>query len=85
MFKSFLRSILCHPQLVAWARARGNILAKKSFAASLPPATVTYIDALSFAKQEAQLNEVLSASNLDPTALTVVTRKLEVRFSDNEL
>ena len=28
--------------------------------------------------QEAQLNEVLSASNLDPTALTVVTRKLEV-------
>merc|ERR1711894_450679 len=32
-------------------------------------------------KKEAQLNEVLSASNLDPTALTVVTRKLEVRFS----
>ena len=31
-------------------------------------------------KKEAQLNEVLSASNLDPTALTVVTRKLEVRF-----
>ena len=30
-------------------------------------------------KKEAQLNEVLSASNLDPTALTVVTRKLEVR------
>ena len=29
-------------------------------------------------KKEAQLNEVLSASNLDPTALTVVTRKLEV-------
>ncbi|XP_055890505.1 dynein regulatory complex subunit 4-like isoform X1 [Biomphalaria glabrata] len=28
-------------------------------------------------KKEAQLNEVLSASNLDPTALTVVTRKLE--------
>ncbi|KAJ7374704.1 Dynein regulatory complex subunit 4 [Desmophyllum pertusum] len=27
--------------------------------------------------EEAQLNEVLSASNLDPTALTVVTRKLE--------
>ena len=25
------------------------------------------------------MNEVLSASNLDPTALTVVTRKLEVR------
>lgn len=31
-----------------------------------------------FHEQEAQLNEVLSASNLDPTALTVVTRKLEV-------
>ena len=30
--------------------------------------------------QEAQLNEVLSASNLDPTALTVVTRKLEVSY-----
>lgn len=29
-------------------------------------------------KKDAQLNEVLSASNLDPTALTVVTRKLEV-------
>lgn len=28
-------------------------------------------------KKEAQLNEVLSASNLDPTALSVVTRKLE--------
>ena len=28
-------------------------------------------------KKEAQLNEVLSASNLDPTALRVVTRKLE--------
>ncbi|MGH0148814.1 UNVERIFIED_CONTAM: hypothetical protein FKN15_021922 [Acipenser sinensis] len=28
-------------------------------------------------KKEVQLNEVLSASNLDPTALTVVTRKLE--------
>ena len=31
-------------------------------------------------KKEAQLNEVLSASNLDPTALSVVTRKLEVSF-----
>ena len=30
-------------------------------------------------KKDAQLNEVLSASNLDPTALTVVTRKLEVK------
>ncbi|XP_063294430.1 dynein regulatory complex subunit 4 [Pelobates fuscus] len=28
-------------------------------------------------KKEAQLNEVLAASNLDPTALTAVTRKLE--------
>lgn len=28
-------------------------------------------------KKEAQLNEVLTASNLDPSALTVVTRKLE--------
>nr|XP_005999251.1 PREDICTED: growth arrest-specific protein 8 isoform X2 [Latimeria chalumnae] len=28
-------------------------------------------------KKEAQLNEVLSASNLDPSALAVVTRKLE--------
>merc|ERR1712167_35592 len=27
--------------------------------------------------KEAQLNEVLGASNLDPTALSVVTRKLE--------
>ena len=33
-------------------------------------------------KKEAQLNEVLSASNLDPTALTVVTRKLEVKGKD---
>jgi len=32
-------------------------------------------------KKEAQLNEVLSASNLDPTALSVVTRKLEVRVT----
>ena len=32
----------------------------------------------SLEKKEAQLNEVLSASNLDPTALTVVTKKLEV-------
>merc|ERR1739838_365301 len=31
----------------------------------------------SLEKKEAQLNEVLSASNLDPTALTVVTKKLE--------
>ena len=28
--------------------------------------------------EEAQLNEVLSASNLDLSALTIVTRKLEV-------
>ena len=34
-----------------------------------------------FVFQEAQLNEVLAASNLDPTALTVVTRKLEVTNS----
>lgn len=33
-------------------------------------------------KKEAQLNEVLSASNLDPTALTVVTRKLEVSYKN---
>ena len=32
--------------------------------------------------QEAQLNEVLSASNLDPSALTMVTRKLEVSMQD---
>lgn len=31
-------------------------------------------------KKEAQLNEVLTASNLDPSALSVVTRKLEVNF-----
>ncbi|XP_064393127.1 dynein regulatory complex subunit 4-like [Halichondria panicea] len=31
----------------------------------------------SLEKKEAQLNEVLSASNLDPSALTMVTRKLE--------
>jgi len=30
-------------------------------------------------KKEAQFNEVLAASNLDPTALSAVTRKLEVR------
>lgn len=30
-------------------------------------------------KKEVQLNEVLAASNLDPSALSVVTRKLEVR------
>lgn len=32
-------------------------------------------------KKEAQLNEVLSASNLDPSALSAVSRKLEVRLS----
>ena len=32
-------------------------------------------------KKEAQLNEVLSASNLDATAMSVVTRKLEVGTS----
>lgn len=32
-------------------------------------------------KKEAQLNEVLTASNLDPSALSVVTRKLEVIIS----
>ena len=36
-------------------------------------------------KKEAQLNEVLSASNLDPTALTVVTRKLEVCTSKHNI
>lgn len=35
--------------------------------------------------QEAQLNEVLSASNLDPSALTMVTRKLEVGTTHTEL
>lgn len=30
-------------------------------------------------KKEVQLNEVLAASNLDPSALRVVTHKLEVR------
>ena len=34
--------------------------------------------------QEAQLNEVLAASNLDPSALTMVTRKLEVRVYTQE-
>ncbi len=34
----------------------------------------------SLEKKEAQLNEVLSASNLDPAALSVVTRKLEVKL-----
>ena len=29
-------------------------------------------------KREVQFNEVLAASNLDPTALTLVSRKLEV-------
>ena len=28
--------------------------------------------------QEAQLNEVLASSNLDPSAVTMITRKLEV-------
>jgi growth arrest-specific protein 8 len=38
----------------------------------------------SLEKKEAQLNEVLSASNLDPASLSVVTRKLEVtRPSDS--
>lgn len=31
-------------------------------------------------KKEAQLSEVLAASNLDPTALSVVTSKLEVHI-----
>merc|ERR1711971_557444 len=44
-----------------------NLLLEKKLAA--------LVDTLE--KKEAQLNEVLSASNLDPTALTVVTRKLE--------
>jgi len=30
-------------------------------------------------KKEAQFNEVLAASNLDPAALSAVTRKLEVQ------
>lgn len=34
-------------------------------------------------KKEAQLNEVLTASNLDPNALSVVTRKLEVYIISN--
>jgi len=34
----------------------------------------------SLEKKEAQLNEVLSASNLDPASLSVVTRKLEVKI-----
>jgi len=34
-------------------------------------------------KKEAQLNEVLSASNLDPSALSIVTRKLEVKTNSN--
>ena len=38
------------------------------------------IETLYIIFQEAQLNEVLSASNLDPSALTMVTRKLEVRI-----
>lgn len=32
----------------------------------------------SLEKKEAQLNEVLTASNLDATAMSVVSRKLEV-------
>lgn len=36
-------------------------------------------------KKEAQLNEVLSASNLDPTALSVVTRKLEVGYAQEQV
>lgn len=35
----------------------------------------------SLEKKEAQLNEVLTASNLDPTALSMVTRKLEVSIN----
>ena len=31
----------------------------------------------SLEKKDAQLNEILAASNLDPAALSVVTRKLE--------
>ncbi len=31
-------------------------------------------------KKEAQLSEVLSASNLDPSTLNMVTHKLEVHF-----
>ena len=31
-------------------------------------------------KKEAQFNEVLGASNLDPAALSAVTRKLEVTY-----
>ena len=34
----------------------------------------------SLEKKEAQLNEVLSALNLDPASLSVVTRKLEVNI-----
>jgi len=34
----------------------------------------------SLEKKEAQLNQVLSATNMDPMALGVVTRKLEVLF-----
>ena len=34
----------------------------------------------SLEKKEAQLNEVLAASNLDPNALGIVNRKLEVNI-----
>merc|ERR1719461_83072 len=63
LYKKFLKAI----QEVQQKSSFKNLLLEKKLGA--------LADTLE--KKEAQLNEVLSASNLDPTALSVVTRKLE--------
>lgn len=36
-------------------------------------------------QKEGQLNEILSCSNLDPSALSMITRKLEVSMSSSNM
>lgn len=63
LYKKFVKAI----QEVQQKSGLKNLLLEKKLS--------TLADTLE--KKEAQLNEVLSASNLDPTAIQVVTRKLE--------
>ena len=63
LYKKFVKAI----QEIQQKSGLKNLLLEKKLA--------TLADSLE--KKEAQLNEVLAASNLDPTALAAVTQKLE--------
>ena len=65
LYKKFVKAI----QEIQQKSGLKNLLLEKKLA--------TLADSLE--KKEAQLNEVLSASNLDPAAIQLVTRKLEAR------